>query len=53
MNFDKDNTDGGGQKEDPALLNPRLFNSILLKIQRIIKYSYIEDFYKHKYTELI
>lgn len=37
----------------PLIINPRLFNAILLKINRIIKYNYLEDFYKEKQVELL
>ena len=35
------------------VMNPLLFNTILLKINRIIKYNYLEDFYKEKKVELL
>ena len=34
-------------------MNPRLFNTILLKINSIIKYNYLEDFYKERKVELL
>ena len=35
------------------VMNPRMFNTILLKINSIIKYNYLEDFYKEKKVELL
>ena len=35
------------------VMNPLLFNTILLKINRIIKYNYLEYFYKEKKVELL
>ncbi len=34
-------------------MNPRLFNNILVKINRIIKYNYLEDFFREKKVELL
>ncbi|CDW72170.1 leucine rich repeat-containing protein [Stylonychia lemnae] len=37
----------------PFIMNPRLFNNILLKINRIIKYNYLEEFFQNKKIELL
>ena len=50
--FEKMMTDSADASK-PLIINPRLFNSILLKINRIIKYNYLEDFYKEKQVELL
>lgn len=34
------------------LMDPKMFNCILAKISRVIKYNYIEDFYKSRKVEL-
>lgn len=35
------------------VMNQKMFNSIIIKINRIIKYNYIEDFFKVKKVELL
>lgn len=35
------------------MMNPRIFNNILLKINRIIKYNFIEQFFSEKKVELL
>lgn len=35
------------------VMNPRLFNNILLKINRIIKYNYLEEFFQQRKVELL
>lgn len=35
------------------VMNPRMFNNILLKINRIIKYNYLEEFFQQRKVELL
>jgi hypothetical protein len=41
------------EKTGQIKINPKIFNSILNKIQRILVYNYIEDFFKAKHYDLL
>jgi len=40
-------------KEEVPKVNQKLFNPILMRIQRVLKYNYMEEFYIAKKVELI
>ena len=35
------------------MMDPKLFNAILLNVQKILRYNYSENFYKEKQLELL